>query len=244
MTVRAAYDDIAEWYDGWVRNWTPVGDPFFAPVHELLGEVAGARVCALACGQGREARYLAGRGARVVGVDISSKLLAIAAAEELAEPRGIAYVLDDAQGLRALRDASFDGVLCHMALMDIPELIPTLRAVGRVLRPGGWFVFSTLHPCYHTPASGEEVDAASGRARRLVSAYWEEGHWRDERRVGPPGKVGAYHRTLATYLNGLVDAGLRLDRVAEPRASGSLAESRPIWREVPGWLVARCLKTG
>ena len=47
---------------------------------------------------------------------------------------------------------------------------------------------------------------------RMVGGYWSEGYWRSDSRVGPPGKIGAYHRTLSTYLNTLLDAGLLLSR--------------------------------
>jgi SAM-dependent methyltransferase len=234
------YDDIAEWYDGWVGDART--DPIFAPVDALLGEVAGLRVCDLACGQGRVARYLAERGAHVVGVDVSAKLLAIAAAHERSAPRGIGYLRDDAQRLAGLRDAAFDGVVCHMALMDIPDLGATLRSVARVLRPRGWFVFAILHPCYNPPGSTEEI-AADGGLWRRVNGYWAEGFWRSDARPGPPGKIGAYHRTLSTYVNALIDVGLPIERMDEPRASGHLAAARPIWTEVPATLVARCTKS-
>ncbi len=52
--------------------------------------------------------------------------------------------------------------------------------------------------------------------------------------------MGAYHRTLATYVNALTDAGLTLERLAEPRATGAFAENRPVWAEVPAVLVAKC----
>src|SRR5437867_9336649 len=109
-----------------------------------------------------------------------------------------------------------------MALMDIPDLSGTIRAVSRVLRPGGWFVFATFHPCFQMPTSGEET-APDGTLRRTVSGYWTEGFWRSDTRPGPPGKVGAHHRTLSTYVNTLVDAGLVIERVAEPPAFGVLA---------------------
>lgn len=235
----SSYDAIAEWYDAWAGREAR-DDPYVAASLALMGDVAGIQICDLACGQGRVARYLADRGARVVGVDLSAKLLTIARRGEEANPRGVAYLQADAQHLDGIADEVFDGVLCHMALMDIPELAPTLRNVERILRPGGWFVFSILHPCYNSPPSGEQTTPDG--AVRLVSGYFEEGYWRSDARTGPPGKVGSYHRTLATYVNSLREVGLRMDQVAEPRATGSHAERRPVWAEVPAVLIVRCQK--
>ena len=205
-----------------------------------MGSLAGRRVCDLGCGQGRVARYMAERGARVVGIDSSARLLAMARQRERREGRGIDYRLDDARTLEGVADASFDGVLCFHALMDIPDLGPTIRSVARVLRPGGWFIFSVLHPCYHTPRSDELL--SPGGWVRLIGGYFREGHWQSERRTGPPGKVGVYHRTLSTYLNTLTASGFILEQVSEPPATPKLAASRPIWAEVPAVLVVRCRK--
>jgi ubiquinone/menaquinone biosynthesis C-methylase UbiE len=233
----SAYDAIARWYDEWVSESTDE-DPYFPPAAALMGEVAGQQICDLACGQGRVARRLAEMGARVVGVDLSGELLKIAHRHEEREPRGILYVQADARKLDGLAAGSFDGVLCNLALMDISDLTPTLHGVARILRSGGWFVFSILHPCYHT-ARCEEVVLPAGLAW-AVAGYFTEGYWRSEKRTGPPGKVGAYHRMLSTYVNSLTDAGLLLERMIEVRATGSLAETRPVWTEVPAILVARC----
>ncbi len=236
------YDDIAEWYDGWVgaHSISRGEDPFYPAAEALMGDVAGQRVCDLACGQGRLARHLADRGARVVGIDLSAKLLEIARRYEAAEPRGIEYLQADARSLDGIADGAFDGVVCFQALMDIPDLAPTLHTVARILRPGGWFIFSILHPCYNPPPSGEMMTPKG--AVRTVSGYISEGYWRSDARTGPPGRVGAYHRTLASYVNALADAGLSLERMSEPRLSGSHAERRPVWAEVPAVLVARCSK--
>ena len=250
MTTTLTYDDIADWYDGWVGTHAMNEDPYFPAVEALLGEVAGRRICDLACGQGRVARYLAAQGGQIVGIDASAKLLEIARGYEEAEPRGIEYLQADARNLDGVADSAFDGVVCFMALMDIPDLAPTLRGVARVLRPGGWFVFAILHPCYHTSESGE-METPDG-AVRIVGRYFAEGYWRSDARPGPPGKVGAYHRTLSTYVNALSDAGLALERLSEVRMEGvagvaakpaapSVAGSyRPVWAEVPAVLVARC----
>ena len=236
----STYDDIAEWYRERYGVEPVMDDPFFPAVQDLIGDVAGLRLCDLGCGEGRVSRHLAAAGARVTGVDLSGRLLAMAARREERELRGVSYVRDDAQQLTAFRDAVFDGVVCHMALMDIPELAPTVRAVARVLKPNGWFAFSILHPCYQTRPSGQ-VTAPDGSLLRTVGEYFTEGFWRSDERPGPPGRVGAYHRTLATYVNTLTGAGLGVERLGEPRvAPGPLV--RTIWQEVPAVLVARCRK--
>ena len=243
----STYDDIAEWYNTWVGTHSMRDDPFFPAVEALMGEVAGRRICDLACGQGRVARYLADLGASVVGIDLSTKLLEIARRHEEAMPRGIEYIQADARNLDGDMFGTFDGVVCFMALMDIPDLAPTLASVARILRPGGWFVFAILHPCYHTPQSGEIASPAG--TVRTIRSYFIEGHWRSDTRTGPPGKVGAYHRTLSTYINALTDAGLQLMRLSEPHPTPNLNDSpslsgsrRPVWSEVPAVLVVSCRK--
>ncbi len=234
------YDAIAEWYDQWVGTAARSvrTDPFWRAVEALLDPVAGQRVCDVACGQGRVARHLADGGAAVVAVDRSAKLLEIARRHEATRPRGIEYRQGDARTLAGLADGAFDGAVCFMALMDIPDLDPTLRSIARVLRPGGWFAFALLHPCYHTARSGE-MSTPEGLVR-TVGAYFLEGYWRSDSRTGPPGKLGAYHRTLSTYLNALLAAGLAPERFGEPQATGAAAAQRPVWAEVPAVLVGRC----
>lgn len=241
------YDDIAEWYDQWVSTHSMEEDPFFLAVDALIDEIAGERICDLACGQGRLARQLADRGAHVVGVDISARLLAIARRYEETNPRGIEYVRADAQNLDERLSGLFDGVVCFMALMDIPDLAPTIHGIARILRPGGWFVFSILHPCFHTSLSGE-IETLEGVVR-TIGRYFVEGYWRSETRPGPPGKVGAYHRTLSTYVNTLTEAGLQLVRLSEVGGTSTTTNSRPllhlnrpVWQEVPTVLVVSCRK--
>jgi 2-polyprenyl-3-methyl-5-hydroxy-6-metoxy-1,4-benzoquinol methylase len=242
------YDDIAEWYDTWIGAHSMSEDPFFQAVEPLIGKINGQRICDLACGQGRVSRHLADLGAHVVGVDLSAKLLAIARRHEEIAPRGIEYVTADAQNLDEEALGLFDGVVCFMALMDIPALAPTLHSVARILRPGGWFVFAILHPCFHTPLSGE-METPEGTVR-TIGKYFVEGHWRSDTRVGPPGKVGSYHRTLSTYVNALIDAGLLLTHLSElggkldvPDSPSMSGLSRPVWETVPTVLVASCRKS-
>ena len=239
MGTVSTYDDIADWYRDLFAKEPVMEDPYFAQVQELVGDVTGQRVCDLACGEGRVSRHLADRDASVIGVDLSGRLLAMAAQRERTQPRGVVYLRDDAQGLAAVRSSAFDGVVCHMGLMDISDLTATVKAVARVLRPSGWFVFSILHPCYHTQPSGE-ISSPDGSIFRTVSAYFTEGFWRSDQRPGPPGRVGSHHRTLSTYLNTLNGVGLTVERASEPQIS---SPRRPIWEQVPAVLIMRCRAT-
>ena len=224
----ATYDSIAQWYDDWVggaENEDVFDDPYFPPLFDLVGEVSGLRLCDLACGQGRIARALARRGADMVGVDNSVELLAIA--ERYAVPDApVEYRHDSAHTVASCHDAEFDGVITNMAMMDIPDLPATIHSTYRILRPGGWFAFSTFHPCFNAPRSAELVDEG-GISHRTVTDYFTEGHWTSDRRVGPPRTVGAYHRTLATYLNTLIEAGFTVRTVRE------VPGPSPIWQQVP-----------
>ena len=233
------YDRIANWYDERVRaGWGDSGgqQQALSALSALMGDIGGKEVCDLACGQGAIARRLAQAGASVVGTDISDRLLQIAKREEEAEPLGIAYVRDDAQRLAKLSDHSFDGVVCTWSLLDIEDLTACLKAVARILRPAGWFVFVITHPCFQAPG-GRWVDA-----NRLVGNYFEEGLWRSDNPEGVRGKVGAYHRTLSTYVNGLVEAGLMIERLIEPQGAGCSGDSTPDTSKVPAFLAVRCKK--
>ena len=241
--TRADYDEIADWYDEAVRSGSLALFHDFAirVVLDLAGEANGRRVCDLACGQGIVSRRLADRGAMVVGVDVSGKMLDLARRYERDEPRGITYVCGDARMLGGVEDAAFDGVVCNLALMDIPDLAASLRTVARILRPRGWFVFSITHPCFPTPSLGWTRKVDEELAREIPD-YFAEGFWRRDNPRGVRGKVGSHHRTLSTYVNALVGAGLTIERFAEPRATKDLVERAPGYGEVPPFLAARCVK--
>jgi ubiquinone/menaquinone biosynthesis C-methylase UbiE len=232
MNVESRYDEVAVKYDEWVGAGSALDDPVF---EDLVGDVGGATVCSIACGQGREARYLAGRGATVTGVDISAELLTHARRHEGAEPLGISYLQGDAQTLDVLGNNTFDGAVCYMALMDIPDHDSAVRAAARVIRPGGWFVFVITHPCYKTPATGDLVDHTNKSVRRTVGQYFVEGYWDGPGLHSDTLPVGAYHRMLSTYVNSLAAAGFTIERMEEPPR-----DQQPVWQEVPQLLYVRC----
>ena len=237
--ITSHYDQIADWYNESIRSNSLLFDLFVPKLLNLIGNIQGQHICDLACGQGVIARQLAQMGASIVGVDIAEKMLEYARHSEEIEPLGIVYQHDDARTLATLEDATFDGVLCNMALMDITDIQATFHTVRRVLREGGWFAFSITHSCFLTPASSW-TNTVDGAVCRQVRGYFTEGFWRSDNPHGVRGQVGAYHRMLSTYLNALAESGFLLDRMVEPRASGEIAASIPGYTEVPFAILLRC----
>jgi 2-polyprenyl-3-methyl-5-hydroxy-6-metoxy-1,4-benzoquinol methylase len=247
MTV-SIYDQMGDFYYHFVQNFHREPQNFYKLTVEImldwLGDVQGKSICDLACGEGYVSRLLAQKGANVTGVDLSSNLLAHARRQS--EGMGISYLLDDAQALTRLDTSTFDIVISNLAFMDIPEVEPTCLAVQRILKGGGTFLFSVLHPCFETPfrlpETITELDEHGNFVACRVMHYIEEGRWFSGG-TGMRGTHGAYHRKLSTYLNTLIESGFELKRLAEPtlplddEGAGARSESR-----IPASLIVESFK--
>ena len=215
---QSKYDTISDFYVDFVAQNVTQPDSALSTAKRtllsLVGPVEHKTVCDLGCGEGHLARLLATQGAHVTGVDISAKLLDQGRAQATLEQ--IIFIQDDAQTLASCGDQTFDLVVSNLALMDIPDLQATYAVVYRVLRPKGRFVFSITHPCFQSPHMSVEPSTDNSRVACRVTHYAEEGFWRSTNQAGVRGQVGAHHRTLATYLNSLINVGFTLEQIEEP----------------------------
>jgi SAM-dependent methyltransferase len=164
--------DAAELYEA---RFVPA---LFAEWAPLLADLAGVRpgheVLDVACGTGIVARTVADRLAgdgRVVGLDLNEAMLAVA--------RRVRPELEWRQGDAAalpFPDASFDAVLCQMALMFFPDRMAALREMARVARPGGVVALGVPAALEDQPAYGPFVEVAvehaGPEARTLLGTYW------------------------------------------------------------------------
>jgi ubiquinone/menaquinone biosynthesis C-methylase UbiE len=241
MPTISPYDEISEWYEQSLQSGSPVHAVAIPALLELAGDVEGLIVCDPACGTGIAARELARRGAKVTGVDLSRPLLAIAEEKEALETLGICYRQGDAQNWEENPANTFDGIVCNLALMDIPDLNACLKTTARLLRPDGWFVFTITHPCFQMPDS-RWTGKKGGVVKREVRGYFNEGYWRSNNPNGVRGQVGAYHRILSTVINALTEAGLVIEQMREPQPKGEIASRVPGYQEVPVVLAMRCRK--
>lgn len=106
----------------------------------LLGDINGKTVLEYGCGDGLNTVVLANRGARILALDISAELLAVAKRRlELNRCDGVDLLLGSAHTL-PLPDESVD-IVFGMAILHHLDLKLASREVWRVLKKGGRGVF-------------------------------------------------------------------------------------------------------
>jgi ubiquinone/menaquinone biosynthesis C-methylase UbiE len=261
-TVAALWDQNAE-------NWTLLSragyDVFRDHVNtpaflELLGPVDGLRGLDIGCGEGTNTRRVSTRGAAMTAVDVSQTFLGYARATEAEDPKGIDYQRASATAL-PFPDASFDFATAFMSLMDLPDQAEALAEARRVLKPGGFLQFSILHPCFNTRGHDWVLDEAGERVGRVVAGYfdpiwgeveeWTFGSAPPEARAklpkDAPFRVPRFDRTLASWFHLVLDAGLVLERFAEPTADDAAVAACPRLRHLriaPWSLIVRARKPG
>ena len=222
--VAAVWNENAAYWSENVRSGKDrIRDAFLAPAFfDFLGDVGGQRLLDLGCGEGTVTRELRRRGAEVTGVDISERFIALARAAEREAPLGISYGLGSCCTLEDFAPDSFDRVTATMVLMDSPRLDDVMQSAQRVLRPGGTFFFSVIHPCFWPAGWPWEVQSLSGA--KLAAKYWTQNPYTepmDFKLLAAGEKAGLtvlrFPYRLETYINALANAGFAVDRISEAR---------------------------
>jgi len=206
---RQVWEAHARW---WQRHFTAGADAEYLEQILPLARLHLAGVTQLldvGAGEGQVGREIAGLGAVVVGVDPAWAQLEVA----VARAGGPRYARAEAARL-PFAAGSFDGVVACLVFEHILDAPEALREVGRVLRPGGRFVFFLNHPLLQTPGSGWIDD------RILDEQYWRIGPYLTEDTTEEEVDKGVFipfvHRPLSVYVNAMTDAGLVLVHMDEP----------------------------
>ena len=187
----------------------------------------GSRVLDLGCGTGALARELRKLGASaVIGVDLSERMLEQARART--PDQHIVFQRADLETF-APEPVSFDLVVSSLALHYIADFPALARRIAAGLRPGGRFVFSVEHPIFTAHGGSGWITGPNGE-----KLHWPVDRYRDEGKRTTSWIVDGVekvHRTTETYVNGLIDAGLRLLRLEEPEAEPAALADHPEWRD-------------
>jgi SAM-dependent methyltransferase len=208
----SAYDEIARIYDPWSRS--VVEDVSFY-VEEAVR--SGGPVLELGVGTGRIAIPTAAAGVRVVGVDASEGMLAVA--RERARLAGVDVDLRHGD----LRDPPVDG---EFPLVTIPfrsllhmetdrDRRAALGAVRRLLAPSGRFVFDVFTP------GPDDIADTHGRWLEREPGIFERADWNEETRTlilrlrggGRESEMSLAWLSVAEWKELLRDEGFDVDAV-------------------------------
>jgi len=196
--------DVDAGYAGWAEDYDEPGTDTIAAeevvVRELLDQLPAGPVLDAACGTGRHAAYLCGRGRRVIGVDGRQAMLERAAAKLPGADlrRGELTALP-------LADGEVTGAVCALALSHLPELGPAIAELGRVLRPGGRLIVSNPHPFATAILGWRAVFVDVGGRRTMIPEY---------------------PHLHSDYIAAFADAGFVVRRCIEPQLSAEQANAR------------------
>lgn len=226
----AAYEDIADEIASHAAE--AAGDVqryVIAPAMlEMIGPVQGKHVLDLYCGAGYLSRRLAALGAQVTAVDSSDRLIGIATEINKREGQNIRYALAEPTDLSVIEDSTFDDMVCNMGLMMIRDLNGTIAELARLVKLGGRFIFSVIHPCFCTPDATWAGEDNGGTPYKTVSTYFTEGWWHSELVASiRDGRAKIKHRTLTTFVNALSARGFNVNRISEPRPTPEIVAIRP-----------------
>lgn len=150
--VRALFDHYAEGFDAHLTGVLAYRGPqvVMAGIEAAcakLGRAPDFRLAIdLGCGTGLMARELGKRARRIEGVDISPKMIAVAARAGLYAALNTGEVVDE---LDRRAPESADLILAADVLVYLGDLFPLFREAARVLKSGGLFAFTAQSHAGH-----------------------------------------------------------------------------------------------
>jgi SAM-dependent methyltransferase len=126
---RAVHDRIAETYND---AFTPVTSRAAGPLLAAVGAGPGLRLLDVACGPGTVAAAAAALEATPTGIDLSPRMVALAARLHPAIP----FVESSAEDI-PFPDSEFSAVVCSFGVGHFPRPERALAEFARILIPGG-----------------------------------------------------------------------------------------------------------
>ena len=169
--LKKVYDDLAEYWgkDDTLHDW---GSQDLKEFSKLVKTSGGMRVLDLGCGSGVQSMMLAAEGLKVVGLDLSSKMIK----EAQRRVPSANFVVGDMTAM-GFKNGSFDGVYARASLLHIPKsLIPkVLNEIKRVLKAGGILYLAVKEG----DGEREVEDARHGKKVKRFFAFFREEEMRN-----------------------------------------------------------------
>ncbi len=208
-----AYQELAEHYAARVDT-KPHNAYYERPAMvSLWPDLDGKRVLDAGCGPGAYAELLHQRGAVVTSIDISERMLELA--RKRLGPAADLRLADLTRPLSMFQVAEFDVVNAPLCLDYIEDWRSLFFEFRRILKPGGYFLFSCGHPAF---------DAEYFATNRYFSVEQVECEWKG---FGVKIMMPSYRRSLQEVIMPLIDTGFLLEQILEPLPTEQFRQADP-----------------
>lgn len=204
-------------------------------VLELLKDCSLTRLIDVGCGSGDLSAILAQHCGELVGIDVSIHSIEVAASvcRHLTNTSFYAASIEEFASRSTCPELSV--AVANMTLMTAPDLYQVVAGVAKVLKPGGAFVITILHPCFWPQYWGYDQAEWFRYDREIgIEAPFQIS------RAETPYLTTHFHRPLSTYERALSRASFVIEKLVEPMP-GEEAEARyPEPWQFPRFLALKC----
>lgn len=190
----------------------------------------GLEALELGCGEGQNSLWLARQGLRCTAIDISEGQLAYARADAAKAGLEVDFRRCAIEDFEA-PEGAFDLVTSSHAFEFLADPFAQVARVARWLRPGGWFVLSTVHPVYNGEWVSVEEDDGSETWGRFLPSYFRPVDDVREQPEGAGEPIASRAWPVSAWFNAFRAAGLTVERLEEPPADPDPAYASDDWLE-------------
>ncbi|HLJ81536.1 MAG TPA: class I SAM-dependent methyltransferase [Ktedonobacterales bacterium] len=198
-------------------------DPILSRMLELLGDLSGRDVLDAGCGEGFLARVLASHSARVTGIDLSARLIAMARKKD--PHHAIAYYVGNLSRPLPAFARHFDRIGSHLALNDVADHRGFAATLASLARPDARVVLAFNNP-YSSVVREHVTDYFANGALGMYGGLAREGI-----------RAHYYHRTLEEYLDAFLSVGFQLAALADVTDQGGLPWLLPAHFRFPRFMI-------
>ena len=208
----------------------------------MMPDLKDKTILDLGCGFGEHCKRFVESGAKkVIGIDISEKMLEIAK-EENSDSK-ITYINMPMENISHLNE-KFDIVVSSLAFHYVEDFSGVVKNIYDMLNENGAFLFSQENPLCTCFSGGNRwtKDENGNKLYINLSNYGIEGERESTWFVD---NVKKYHRTFSTIVNTLIETGFTIEKIIEPLPTEDLLKKYPEYKDLfhkPDFLLVKVRK--